>query len=162
MALTLFFDLFQPGLRASSSSSPFQTLRLGYSLVVWWNELPLKGAQVQSLVRELRSHVLPVCVCVCVCVCVSCPVVSNSLQPRGLYVAHQATLSIEFSRQEHWNGLPFPSPRGLPDSGMEARSDSLPSEPSDEYTPCGAQHPPKNNNSSNKTLHLFLPPGVHS
>ena len=25
-------------------------------------------------------------------------------------VAHQAPLSMEFSRQEHWSGLPFPSP----------------------------------------------------
>ena len=25
-------------------------------------------------------------------------------------VAHQATLSMEFSRQEYWSGLPFPSP----------------------------------------------------
>ena len=29
-------------------------------------------------------------------------------------VAHQAPLSMGFSRQEHWNGLPFPSPGALP------------------------------------------------
>ena len=29
-------------------------------------------------------------------------------------VAHQATLSIEFPKQEYWNGLPFPFPRDLP------------------------------------------------
>ena len=35
-------------------------------------------------------------------------------------VAHQAPLSMEFSRQEYWSGLPFP-PRGdLPDPGIEA------------------------------------------
>ena len=34
-------------------------------------------------------------------------------------VACQAPLSMEFSRQEHWSGLPFPSPRDLPNSGME-------------------------------------------
>ena len=39
-----------------------------------------------------------------------------------------------FSRQEHWNELPFPSPGDLPDPGIEALSpalqaDSLPSEP---------------------------------
>ena len=28
-------------------------------------------------------------------------------------VAHQAPLSMGFSRQEYWSGLPFPSPRGL-------------------------------------------------
>jgi len=29
-------------------------------------------------------------------------------------VAHQPSLSMEFSRQEHWSGLPFPSPEYLP------------------------------------------------
>ena len=33
--------------------------------------------------------------------------------------AHQAPLSVAFSRQEYWNGLPFPSPGDLPDPGIE-------------------------------------------
>ena len=37
-------------------------------------------------------------------VCVSCSVVSNSLRPHGLYIAHQAPLSMVFSRQEYWSG----------------------------------------------------------
>ena len=49
---------------------------------------------------------------------ISSSVVSNSLQPHGL-VAHQAPLSMEFSRQEHWSGLPFPSPGDLPDPGIK-------------------------------------------
>ena len=40
-------------------------------------------------------------------------------------VAHQAPLSIEFSRQEYWSGLPFPSPGGLPDPGIEPGSPAL-------------------------------------
>ena len=49
-------------------------------------------------------------------------------------VAHQAPLSMEFSRQEHWSGLPFPSPGNLPNPGIECRSptwqaDALSSEP---------------------------------
>ena len=49
-------------------------------------------------------------------------------------VAYQAPLSMGFSRQECWNGLPFPSPGDLPDPGIELRSpalqaDALPSEP---------------------------------
>ena len=49
-------------------------------------------------------------------------------------VAHQAPLSVGFSRQEYWSGLPFPSPGDLPDQGIEPRSpvlqaDALPSEP---------------------------------
>ena len=34
-------------------------------------------------------------------------------------VAHQVTLSMDFSRQEYWSGLPFPPPGDLPDPGME-------------------------------------------
>ena len=49
-------------------------------------------------------------------------------------VAHQAPQSMGFFRQEYWSGLPFPSPRDLPDPGIEPRSpalqaDSLPSKP---------------------------------
>ena len=40
-------------------------------------------------------------------------------------VARQAPLSIEFSRQEYWSGLPFPSAGGLPDTGIEPRSPAL-------------------------------------
>ena len=46
----------------------------------------------------------------------------------------QAPLSIEFSTQEYWHGLPFPSPVDLSDSGIKPRfpalqANSLPSEP---------------------------------
>ena len=37
----------------------------------------------------------------------------------------QAPPSMGFSRQEYWNGLPFPSPRDLPDPGMEPTSPAL-------------------------------------
>ena len=40
-------------------------------------------------------------------------------------VAHQAPLSMEFSRQEHWSGLPFPSLGDLPDPGIEPTSPAL-------------------------------------
>ena len=35
-------------------------------------------------------------------------------------VAHQAPLSTGFFRQEHWGGLPFPSPGDLPDPGIKS------------------------------------------
>ena len=49
-------------------------------------------------------------------------------------VARQAPLSMEFSRQEYWSGLPFPSPGDLRDARINPQSlalqvDSLPSEP---------------------------------
>ena len=36
-------------------------------------------------------------------------------------VAYQAPLSMGFSRKEYWSGLPFPSPGGRPDPGIEPR-----------------------------------------
>ena len=49
-------------------------------------------------------------------------------------VAYWATLSMGFSGQGYWSGLPFPSPQDLPDPGLEPRSpalqaDASPSEP---------------------------------
>ena len=40
-------------------------------------------------------------------------------------VAHQAALSVGFSRQEYWSGLPFPSPGDLPDPRIEPGSPAL-------------------------------------
>ena len=37
-------------------------------------------------------------------------------------VAHQAPLSVGFSRQEHWSALPFPSSGDLPDPGIKPAS----------------------------------------
>ena len=50
------------------------------------------------------------------------------------YIAQKTPLSMGFSRQEYWSGLPFPSPGDLPDPGIEPGSpvlqaDSLLSEP---------------------------------
>ena len=58
---------------------------------------------------------------------VSCSVVS------AWTITHQAPLSMEFSRQEYWSGLPFPSRGDLPNPGIEPGSpvlqaDSLPTE----------------------------------
>ena len=49
-------------------------------------------------------------------------------------VAHQASLSMVFSRQEYWSGFSYPSPGDLPDPGIKPGSpalqtDSLPSQP---------------------------------
>ena len=40
-------------------------------------------------------------------------------------VANQALLSMGFPRQEHWNGLPFPSPGDRPNPGIELMSPAL-------------------------------------
>ena len=41
-------------------------------------------------------------------------------------VACQAPLSMEFSMQEYWSGLPFPTPGDLPRLGIELRSPASP------------------------------------
>ena len=66
------------------------------------------------------------------CESVSCSVVSDSATAGT--IARQSPLSLEFSRQEYWSGLTFPSPRDLPDPRIELRfpalqTDSLLSEP---------------------------------
>ena len=40
-------------------------------------------------------------------------------------IAHQAPLSMGFSRQEYWSGLPIPSPGDLPNPGIEPASLAL-------------------------------------
>ena len=44
-------------------------------------------------------------------------------------VARQAPLSMGFSRQEYWSGLPFPSPGDLPDPGIKPGSPALRADP---------------------------------
>ena len=51
----------------------------------------------------------------------SCPTICNPMDCS----APQAPLSMEFSRQEYWSGLPFLSPGDLPDPRMEPRSPAL-------------------------------------
>ena len=74
----------------------------------------------EAVVKESESEVAQ-----------SCPTLCHpmdwSLEPGRLQ-------SMEFSRQEYWSGLPFPSPGDLPDPGIEPRSpalqvDALTSEP---------------------------------
>ena len=48
----------------------------------------------------------------------SCP----TLKPHGLYVAHQAPLSMGFAWHKYWSGLPFPPPGDLPNPGIEPAS----------------------------------------
>ena len=74
---------------------------------------------------------VPFYVCGCVCVCtLSCAWLFTT----PWTVARQAPLSMGFSRQENWSGLPFPPPGDLPSPGIEpvfsfishADGDSLP------------------------------------
>ena len=54
-------------------------------------------------------------VCVCVCVCAqSCPTLCDPMT-----IALEAALFMGFFKQEHWSGLPFPTPGSLPHQEME-------------------------------------------
>ena len=56
--------------------------------------------------------------CMCLCACMlSCFNVSGSLQPYIHKVAHQAPVSMGFSRQEYWSELPCLPPGDLPTQG---------------------------------------------
>ena len=74
---------------------------------------------VTCLLYTLMSGVLNICMCR-----------SRLLQGVQLFatpwtVARQAPLSMGFSRQEYWSGLPCPPPGDLPDPGIEPRSPAL-------------------------------------
>ena len=59
--------------------------------------------------------IVPVCLCTCVCQLLSCV----WLFATPWTIAHQASLFMALSRQEYWNGLPFPSPRDLLHPGIK-------------------------------------------
>ena len=78
---------------------------------------------------HLRSKISMYMCVVCVLVAQSCPTLCDPMT-----AAHQAPPSMDFSRQEYWSGLPFPSPGHLPDPGIKPdfsalAGNSLPPEP---------------------------------
>ena len=67
---------------------------------------------------------------ICVILPINCVYVLSHLSCVQLFVilwtvAHQAPLSMGFSRQEYWNGLPCHPPGDLPDPGIKFRSPVL-------------------------------------
>ena len=54
--------------------------------------------------------------------CVLSPYSHDLLFSTPWTVAHQVPLSVGFSTQEHWSGLPYPPPGDLPDLGIEPKS----------------------------------------
>ena len=87
-----------------------------------------------------------VCVCVCICVCVLSHFSHVRLFVTPWTVAHQAPLSMGFSRQEYWNGLPCPPPEDLPDPGIEPESFMSPALGGRFFT----------NNATQETTHTFI------
>ena len=58
--------------------------------------------------------------CCCCSVAKRCPTLATPWT-----VAHQAPLSMGFSRQEHWSEVTFPSPGDIPNLGIELKSPAL-------------------------------------
>ena len=84
------------------------------------------AAQRCPALRTIRSvndqKVLHGAVCCAVLSCLSRVPLSATSWTR----AHQAPLSMGFSRQEYWSGLPCPPPGDLPDPGIEPASSVAP------------------------------------
>ena len=91
--------------------------------------------QMQNFILFMASS-SPVCINICIYICVHAQLlICVQLFVTPWSVAHQVSLSMEFSRQEYWSRFPFTTPRDLSYPGIKPRSptlqaDSLPSEPS--------------------------------
>ena len=79
-------------------------------------------------------------------------------------VARQAPLSMESSRQEYWNGLPFPPPGDLPDPGIELAFPAFPALQVDFFfflplshgeSPCHQVFAPSESARGKSVSHLF-------
>ena len=87
-----------------------------------------KAQCLANTTKEITCMYIKTCVCVCVCVCARAR--AQSFSQVRLFVipwtiACQALMSMGFSRQECWSGLPFPSPGDLPAPGIEPTSPAL-------------------------------------
>ena len=119
-----------------------QSLPLSFQAEKYYNFFPynLENTSTEALSRcisisylHYQSHQFTflnfVSVCMCVLFSQSCPTLCGPLD-----CSPHAPLSMGFSRQGYWSGLPFPSPGDLPDPGTKPGSpalqaDSLQSEP---------------------------------
>ena len=92
--------------------------------MVCWSKNILQRGQVVSKIGNFQGYTIT-----CVLLTQSCSTVCDPWT-----IACQASLSMEFPRQEYWSGLSFPSLGCIPNPGIEPESpelqaDSLPSEP---------------------------------
>ena len=106
LSLHLFLQAFQA---PSPSEAPKETVN--EHLGVWSGFIICASTEDSASSLPLAAYTRGLCMlsahhaCACACV-LSCVLLFAALRT----VAHQAPLSIEFSRQEYWSGLPFPTP----------------------------------------------------
>ena len=94
------------------------THRLSYWKLVFWHidklhspltELELEANSWNPMLFQWTMHAKLLQLC---------PTLCNTVD----YIAHQAPLSLGFSRKEYWTRLPFPTPGDLPNPGIELTS----------------------------------------
>ena len=86
-------------------------------------QLSYKGSPKELMRRQMHVYMMYVCIFECMCM-FSCLAVSDSFSTLWT-AAHQAPLSMGFSRQEYWseyNQKWFPIPGNLPDPGIKPMS----------------------------------------
>ena len=77
-----------------------------------------------SLLSKIKLHITQdKCTVHAQCVCLVVQLCPTLVTPQT--VTFQAPVSMGFSRQAYWSGLPFPFPGDLPDPGIEPRSSAL-------------------------------------
>ena len=93
----------------------------GYAACIFHHKSEIKGFVTPAMTLSGKKTLLSCSVIVCVKVAQLCPLFATPW-----IVACQVPLSMEFSRQEYWSGLPFPSPGDLPDPGIEVKAPASP------------------------------------
>ena len=76
-------------------------------------------------------------------------------------VAHQAPLPVELNKQEYWSRLPFPTPGGLPNPGIEPTSPVAPALQTDSLPLSHQGSPIQNTRGSISYLHYSGLRGGH-
>ena len=109
-------SIIWPQISVELDQSFFFVLRFHLTLFVLSYLYPLLTIcqNLCCLSKIILSYIILFSVCMCV---LNHSVMFHLFSPPCI-VAHQDPLSVEFSRQEYWKGLLFPSPGGLPDPGI--------------------------------------------
>ena len=75
--------------------------------------ITISSSRLFIFIGKIKFMIMTVCVCMCACI----------ISHAWLFVTPMDCMwSMEFFRQEYWNGLPFPTPGDLPDPGIELMS----------------------------------------
>ena len=116
-SLSLLYTFSVNGIKGLSMLLIFSKNQLLWLWILFFSSELFISVLISRVAFCLIDFSFPcVCVCVCMCVCARTQLLSRVwLFGTPWTVAHQAPLSMAFSKQEYWRGLPFPTPGGLPD-----------------------------------------------